>query len=36
MKLKLLIAALDSEQHHSHALHDKVQAMAKKPQFRPA
>src|ERR1035437_6944609 len=24
---------LDSEQHHSHALHEKVQAMAKKPQF---
>jgi len=36
MKLKRLVAALDSEQHHSHALRDKVQAMAKKLQFRPA
>jgi hypothetical protein len=36
MKLKLLFAALDSEQHHRHALHNKVQAIAKKPQFRRA
>lgn len=34
MKFKLLFAALDSGQHHSHALLNKVPAIAKKPQFR--
>lgn len=36
MKLKLLVASLDSEQHHSHALLNKVPTSAKKPQFRRA
>jgi hypothetical protein len=35
MKLKLLVAALDSEQHHRRALQHKVQTVEKKLQFRP-
>jgi hypothetical protein len=33
MKLKLLVAASGSRQHHNHALLHKIQTGAKNPQF---